>query len=167
MTGVLVVLAVLSAVGGFLSIPHFLEPQLPLPQVVEGMDRFHYVVVGLSIAIAAAGVVGAWWFFTGTAERAERVRRQWPALNRLLSAKYFVDEAYEALIHKKLLWVSDKVFLGIGDRRLFDGALHGLVALGLGTSRVLGRIQTGSLHLYAFLVLAGIVVTLLWALRHV
>ena len=31
MTGVLIVLALLSAVGGFLSIPHFLEPMLPLP----------------------------------------------------------------------------------------------------------------------------------------
>ena len=30
MTGVLMVLAVLSALGGFLSIPHFLEPMLPL-----------------------------------------------------------------------------------------------------------------------------------------
>ena len=33
MTGVLVVLAVLSAIGGFLALPHFLEPLLPLPEV--------------------------------------------------------------------------------------------------------------------------------------
>jgi NADH-quinone oxidoreductase subunit L len=167
MTGVLVVLAILSAVGGFLSIPHFLEPQLALPKVVGGMERFHYAVVGLSIAIAAAGLALAWWFFSGQAERAERVRRQWPQLNRLLSAKYFVDEAYETFIHRPLLWVSEHVFLGIGDRRLFDGALHGLAALSQGTARLLARVQTGSLHLYAFLVLAGVVATLLWALRHV
>jgi NADH-quinone oxidoreductase subunit L len=167
MTGVLVVLAILSAIGGFFSIPHALEAQLPLPKVVEGMDRFHYVVVGLSIAIAAAGLAGAWWFFRGKAERAERVRQAWPGLNRLLSGKYFVDELYESAIRKPLLWVSERVFLGIGDRRLFDGTLHGLVALGQGTARVLGRIQTGNLHLYAFLVLAGVVATLLWALRHV
>jgi NADH-quinone oxidoreductase subunit L len=131
------------------------------------MDRFHYVVVGLSIAIAAAGLAGAWWFFRGDAGRAERVRLAWPQLNRLLSAKYFVDEAFEAVIHKPLLWVSERVFLGIGDRRLFDGALHGVVAAGQGAARVLARVQTGSLHLYAFLVLAGMVATLLWALGHV
>src|SRR4029434_3368720 len=34
MTGVLVVLAVLSAIGGFLSIPHYLEPLLPMPEAV-------------------------------------------------------------------------------------------------------------------------------------
>ena len=36
MTGVLVVLAVLSAVGGFFALPHFLEPLLPLP---DGASR--------------------------------------------------------------------------------------------------------------------------------
>jgi NADH-quinone oxidoreductase subunit L len=166
MTGVLVVLAVLSGIGGFLSIPHFLEPQLPLPPVAEGMGRFHYAVVGASIAIALAGLAGAAWFFGRGAARAERVRLAFPRLNRLLSGKYFVDELYEAVIHKPLLWVSEHVFLRFGDRRLFDGALHGLAALGQGSARVLGRIQTGSLHLYAFLVLAGIVATLYWSLGH-
>ena len=166
MTGVLVVLAVLSGIGGFLSIPHFLEPQLPLPPVAEGMGKFHYFVVGASIAIALAGLAGAAWFFGRGAERAERVRLAFPALNRLLSGKYFVDEFYESFLHRPLLWISDHVFLRFGDRRLFDGALHGLAALGQGTARVLARIQTGSLHLYAFLVLAGIVATLYWSLRH-
>jgi NADH-quinone oxidoreductase subunit L len=95
------------------------------------------------------------------------VRLAWPTLNRVLSGKYYVDEAYEALIHKPLLWVSERVFLGVGDRRLFDGTLHGLAALGRGTAALLGRVQTGSLHLYAFLVLAGLAGALAWSLRHV
>ena len=36
MTGVLVLLALLSAVGGFIALPHFLEPQLPLPRGARG-----------------------------------------------------------------------------------------------------------------------------------
>jgi NADH-quinone oxidoreductase subunit L len=167
MTGVLVVLAVLSALGGFLSIPHVLEAQLPLPPLAPGMDAWHYAVVGASIAIAAAGLGGAAWFFGNGAARAERVRLAWPTVNRVLSGKYYVDEAYEALIHKPLLWVSERVFLGIGDRKLFDGTLHGLAALGRGSATLLARIQTGSLHLYAFLVLAGLVAVLAWSLRHV
>ena len=39
MTGVLVVLAVLSAIGGFLSIPHYLEPLLPMPEVVPALEH--------------------------------------------------------------------------------------------------------------------------------
>src|SRR6478736_6139449 len=38
MTGVLVLLAVGSAVGGFLSIPHYLEPMLALPPVKESAE---------------------------------------------------------------------------------------------------------------------------------
>ena len=167
MTSVLVILAILSAVGGFLSIPHVLEPLLPLPPLAPGMDVYHYAVVGASIAIAIAGLGAAAWFFGNGAARAERVRLAWPTLNRVLSGKYYVDEAYEAFIHKPLLWVSERVFLGIGDRRLFDGTLHGLAALGRGTAALLGRVQTGSLHLYAFLVLAGLAGALAWSLRHV
>jgi NADH-quinone oxidoreductase subunit L len=167
MTGVLVVLAALSAVGGFLSIPHVLEPLLPLPPVDEGMHHFHYAVVGASIAIAAAGLGGAAWFFGNGAVRAERVRLAFPVLNRVLSGKYYVDELYEGFIRRPLLWVSERVFLDIGDRRLFDGTLHALAALGRGTATALGRIQMGNLHFYAFLVLAGLATALYLGLRHV
>jgi len=71
------------------------------------------------------------------------------------------------LIGRPLLWISDRVFLRFGDYRILDGSLHELAALGQRTAGVLARIQTGNLHLYAFLVLAGIVATLAWSLRHV
>ena len=99
--------------------------------------------------------------------RAERVRAAFPALNRVLSGKYFVDEAYERFINRPLMWISDRVFLRLGDQRLFDGALHGLAALGRGTAAVLASIQTGSLHLYAFFVLGGLATAIWWSLRHV
>jgi NADH-quinone oxidoreductase subunit L len=167
MTGILVVLALLSAVGGFLSIPHWLEPMLPLPALAPGMERYHYAVVGASIAIALAGLAGAAYFFGGTGARAERVRLAYPGLHRVLSGKYFVDEAYERLIGRPLMWISDAVFLRLGDQRILDGTLHALAALGRGTAGLLGRIQTGSLHLYAFLVLGGLAAALWWSLRHV
>ncbi|HEX7488675.1 MAG TPA: NADH-quinone oxidoreductase subunit L, partial [Anaeromyxobacteraceae bacterium] len=52
MTVVLVALAALSAIGGFLSIPHFLEPLLPLPPVVPSLEHYEGYVVAASIAIA-------------------------------------------------------------------------------------------------------------------
>jgi NADH-quinone oxidoreductase subunit L len=69
----------------------------------------------------------------------------------VLSGKYYVDEAYEALIGRPLLWISDRVFLRIGDRALFDGTLHGFAALGRSAAAGLARIQNGNLHLYALL----------------
>ncbi|QJR14209.1 NADH-quinone oxidoreductase subunit L [Usitatibacter palustris] len=166
MTGILVVLAVLSAIGGFVSIPHFLEAQLPLPAAAEGMARFHMAVLVGSIAIALAGLGLAAYFFGSGAARAERVRAAFPQLHRVLAGKYYVDEAYERFILRPLMWISERIFLQWGDQRLFDGTLHAIAALGQRAARVLGRVQAGSLHLYAFLVLAGLAGALWWTLRH-
>ena len=64
------------------------------------------------------------------------------------------------------MWVSDTIFLRLGDRTLLDGTLNGLAALGQRGAGLLSRLQTGSLHLYAWFVLAGIVGALLWSWRH-
>ena len=90
-----------------------------------------------------------------------------PGLHRVLSGKYFVDEAYDTFIGRPLYWISDRVFLRLSDRALIDGSLHGLAALGRRTAGGLSRIQNGQLHLYALLVLVGIVFSLAWSWRHV
>ena len=167
MTGVLAVLAVLSAIGGFLAVPHFLEPQLPLPAVKHELHHLETPLLVVSVAIALAGLAGAAFFFGGAAERAARARAQFAGLHRLLQGKYFVDELYDRAIGRPLQWVSERVFLGIGDRLLLDGSLNGLAALAQRAAGVLGRIQTGSLHLYAFFVLAGSIACLVWIWRHV
>jgi len=84
----------------------------------------------------------------------------------LLSGKYYIDEIYDALIGRPLYWISDRVFLRFGDRALIDGSLHSIAALGQRSAAVLARLQTGQLQFYAFLVLAGIVVSLAWAWRY-
>ncbi len=105
--------------------------------------------------------------FGGAAERAERLRARFPTLHRILSGKYYVDEAYDALIGRPLLWVSDRVFLRLGDQTLFDGSLHGLAALSRRTAGGFSRVQNGSLHWYALLVLFGIIAALAWSWPHV
>ena len=166
MTGILVVLAVLSAIGGFLALPHYLEPLLPLPAVQPALENFEPTVVYLSIVLAFAGLAAAAFFYGGRAERSEAVRREFPRGYRMLSGKYFVDEAYDALIGRPLQWISERVFLGIGDRILLDGSLNGLARLARRTAGMLGRAQTGNLQLYALFVLVGIIGALMWSWRH-
>jgi NADH-quinone oxidoreductase subunit L len=155
MTSVLVVLAILSAIGGFLSIPHFLEAQLPLPPIIPALEHYETPLLVVSIVLAFAGLAGAAYVYGGAGGRAERVSARFSTLHRVLSGKYFVDEAYEALIGRPLLWVSDRVFLRIGDRALFDGTLHGFATLGRSAAAGFARIQNGSLHVYALLVLSS------------
>ncbi len=167
MTAVLAVLAVLSAIGGFLSIPHFLEPELALPPVPEALHHWETPLLAIAVAIGLAGLAGAAYFFGGKAERAERARGRFAGLHRILYGKYFVDELYDALITRPLYWISDRLFLGIGDRWLLDGTLNGMAGLAQRAAGALGRVQTGSLHFYAFLVVVGTLAVLLWSWRHV
>ena len=167
MTGVLFVLALLSAVGGFIHVPQFLEPLMPLPAVQPERAALQGTLIGVAIAIGLAGLAGAAWFFGGDAARAGAWRERLTGLHRLLSAKYYVDELYEAALGRPLRWLSERVLLQWGDRRLIDGTLH----LAAGTARVaaslFGALQSGSLHRYAFYVVLGLLAALAWSVRHV
>jgi NADH-quinone oxidoreductase subunit L len=167
MTSVLVVLAVLSAIGGFLSIPHYLEPLLPMPEAVPALEHLETPLLVLSIVIAFAGLALAAYLYSGDGARAAALQRRFSGLHRVLSGKYFVDEAYDLFIGRPLYWISDRVFLRLSIAPIIDGSLHGLAALGRRTAGGLSRIQNGQLHLYALLVLVGIVFSLAWSWRHV
>ena len=151
----------------FIAIPHFLEPQMALPATHEALHHFETPLLVVSVLIAAVGVAVAAFVYGGPASRAEGLQRAFAPLHKLLSGKYFIDELYERAINRPLVWVSDRVFLRLGDRRMIDGALDGMAALGRRGGALLSSAQTGSLHLYAWFVLLGIVGTLLWSWRHV
>ncbi len=167
MTGVLMVLALLSAVGGFIAVPHFLEPQLALPEVHEALHSYETPLLVLSVVLALAGLGGAVFVFGGSGARADALQRRFAGIHRWLLGKYFIDELYERIIGRPLVWISDRVFLRFGDRRLLDGTLDGLAALGRLGAAGLSRVQAGSLQLYAWFVVVGIVGALLWSWRHV
>ncbi|MEP6832499.1 MAG: NADH-quinone oxidoreductase subunit L [Gemmatimonas sp.] len=163
MTGVLIVLAVLSAVGGALQLGHYLEPQLPLPLVPESLEHLELTLKIVSIVLAVGGTLLAIFVFGGPPSRAESLAKTFAAPRRLLSGKYFVDELYNNLLAKPLAWISEHIFLGLGDRRLIDGTLNGIGSFGQFASGVLGKIQNGSLHFYALFVMVGVVSALLWS----
>jgi NADH-quinone oxidoreductase subunit L len=167
MTGVLIVLAVLSAVGGFFSIPHFLEGTLPLPAIRPELHHYEKPLIVLSVVIALVGLAGAAYFYARNGARAARARTHVEPLHRLLTDKYYIDELYEAFIGRPIHWISDRIFLRLGDRLLLDGTLNGMAGTARGAAGLLSRVQTGNLHFYAFLVLAGLAAVLLWSWGHV
>lgn len=167
MTGVLGVLALLSIGGGYIGVPHFLEPQLPLPQVVPALEHYEHTLLYVSIALAFGGVGLAVFLYSGPASRPQALARTFAPLHALLSGKYFVDELYDRVLGRPLVWISENVLLKGGDRMLLDGTLNRLGAAAHRMAALFARVQTGSLHVYGLMVVAGLVGVVLWSWRHV
>ena len=98
MTGGLMLLAILSAVGGFIALPHYLEPQLPLPLVDERLHHFETPLLVISVLLALAGLMGARYIYGSGWARAEALKARFAGAHRWLTHKYFIDELYEAVI---------------------------------------------------------------------
>jgi NADH-quinone oxidoreductase subunit L len=157
---------VLSAIGGFVSVPHFLEPLLPLPRTPEALHHFETPLLILSVVIAIVGVAAASFVYRGGLGKGQAIATRFAGIHRLLANKYWVDEIYERLLGNPLKWISDYVFLRFGDRFLLDGTLNGMASLAHRTAGALGRVQSGSLHRYAFFVLVGGIACVVWSFRH-
>ena len=166
MTGVLVVLALLSAIGGFFQLPHFLEPLLPMPAVSESLEHYEHSFVFVAVAVAFLGLATAAFMYRGGLARGEALAARFPRLHRLLDGKYYVDELYQAVLYRPLHWLSDRVFLGLGDRLLIDGSLHGLAAITRRASGRLSRIENGQLQWYVAMAVIGVVGCLVWVWRN-
>jgi NADH-quinone oxidoreductase subunit L len=166
MTAVLALLALLSAVGGFLAIPHVLEPVLPLAAAHEEMHALEQAVVAGSVLIALLGLAGAAFCYRGDRAPAARFAATFAGAGRVLFNKYYIDELYERVLNRPLVWMSERVFLQLGDRVLLDGSLHGLARGAQGAATGFARVQTGNLQFYLLLALAGLVALLGWGLGH-
>jgi NADH-quinone oxidoreductase subunit L len=166
MTGVLIVLAVLSAVGGFVHVPHFLEPLMPLPATDHALEHLEMPLIVLAVVTGLLGLGAAIYVYRGGLARAERLQQRFAGAHRLLSGKYYVDELYEAVLGRPLHWISERVFLRLGDRVLIDGSLHGLTGLAQRAAGRLSRVETGNLQFYVLLAALGVVASLAWMWRH-
>jgi NADH-quinone oxidoreductase subunit L len=166
MTGVLMILGLLSAVGGFFHVYDFLTPVMPMPAENEALHHLKLPLICVAVAISLAGLGLAWFVYRDGLARAEALRQRFAGLHRLLSGKYYVDELYEAVLGRPLLWISDRVFLGLGDRALIDGTLHGLTAVAQRAAGRLSRVETGNLQFYVLLAVLGVAASLAWMWRN-
>ena len=178
MTGPLVVLGVLSALGGILNLPpflgggsaleHWLEPvtapgaqyfRLEMPH-----GRTEFLLVGGAVLIGIVGLAAGVW---ATLRRRIPTAAEAPAdtgLARILYRKYYVDEIYNALIVRPLVWFSRAVLWKGVDQGVVDGVgVNGTAKLSRGLGWLGSRLQTGQVGVYVVLFLVGA----LWVLHTV
>ncbi len=179
MTLVLVALAFLSVVGGFIGIPaslfggnaieHWLEPvfaraDLKLGLESHGVVPVEYLLMVLSVAIAVAGILAARRIFLREPGMADRLRERFATMHQILLNKYYVDEAYDATVVNPIVKTSE-TFLWKGvDAGVIDGGVNGSASVIGALAKLIRRLQTGVAQQYAVWFVAGILAILGWVI---
>jgi NADH-quinone oxidoreductase subunit L len=170
MTGPLVLLGLLSLTGGVINLPAFAGGHEALEQWLEPVTHAatalrplalptgttEEILLGVAVAI---GVLGLWIGYRTTLGQPILPARSAPpetGFARVLYRKYYIDEIYDAVFVRPLVWLSDRVLWRVVDQGLVDGLLVGGGVVG---SRWLGRLgsrlQSGQVGLYVLLFLVG------------
>ena len=160
----LMVLALLSAVGGFLGIPHaswiehWLEPVIPAHEaVVSSGGSLEWILMGASVMGA---VLGIWFAFDlyKDLRKATALKQRFEWLHKLLENKWYVDEIFETSIVRPIYALSQGLWRGI-DVGVIDRIVLGFGRFSAWTGQTVRVLQTGSIQVYAFMILIGLVAT--------
>jgi NADH-quinone oxidoreductase subunit L len=106
----------------------------------------------------AAGIVGigvAAWFYILAPEMPARAAARFNGLYLFLLNKWYFDEVYDALLVRPALRLA-KLIWHVGDEQMIDGVPNGLAHLTADASSQTVKLQTGSIALYAFIMLVGL-----------
>jgi NADH-quinone oxidoreductase subunit L len=154
MLGPLVVLAVGSAVAGFVKVPQLVQPVFRLPEP-------HVAHAGwLPLVATAAGVLGiliAYYLYLGMPELRGSLARPLRPLLALFGAKYFFDHVYDGFVSRVVVRGSDALLWKRVDAGLIDGLVNWSGRAVRAVAETLRPVQTGFVRHYALLVLAGAV----------
>jgi NADH-quinone oxidoreductase subunit L len=178
MTGPLVVLGVLTVIGGVINLPtfagghHWLESWLePVTAAGAAFARAELphgstelLLVGGAVLV---GVVGLALGYRLTLARRIPAAHEAPedtGIARVLNRKYFVDELYDAALVRPLVGLSRTVLWKGVDQGVIDGAaVNGSARVSRGLGWLGSRLQTGQVGVYVVLFLVGAI----WILRAV
>ncbi len=150
MTGPLVILALLSAGGGFILIPKYLDTLFPVTEAAENM-----MLVIVSVSAGVIGIAIAAFLYL----RESRVPAgQGGPLYSLVANKYYVDEVYNAALVRPLVAGSRTVLWRGMDQGVIDGIVNAFGHQSRSIGNLLRRIQSGSIRSYATWVVFGSVV---------
>lgn len=172
MTLPLMILAILSVIGGFIGVPevlggkHFLDAFLK-PVFEDSSFRIihhlshetEYLLMGIAVAVMTVSLYYAYKVYvkdrTLPADEGEELK----PLHRLVYKKYFVDEIYDILITQPLNFISGGLHKVV-DNQIVDGIVNGVGIAVNWTSSKVRLVQTGNIGVYIFIMVISIVIIL-------
>jgi NADH-quinone oxidoreductase subunit L len=184
MLGPLVILALLSVIGGWLAAPAlwggrdyftgFLAPvfggsesALPLDEVAA--HNLELTLAAVAVVTALLGIAVAYWLYLRRPKQPEQLAKSLKPLYQTLRNKYYVDELYAAAIVGPLMWLSENVFWKIVDVEAIDGTVNGIAHGATSVGDTVRHTQSGNTRSYAVWVVVGalaVILILFWpALR--
>ena len=157
MTLPLIILAILSIIGGFVGIPdvlmqggdkisEFLSPVIyPIQHAGEPVSHStELMLMGLSTVLVLIMIGVAWSMYSNYREK------EATGFAKVLENKWYVDELYDVIIVKPLNWLGS--FLNsFFDKKIVDGIVNGVGRLVIYGGRQLRWLQSGQVGTYVLL----------------
>jgi NADH-quinone oxidoreductase subunit L len=153
-----VVLAVLSVIGGWIQVGNlwtpvsdFLAPSAE--PLVEATTTQEVVSSFFSVLFGLGGIAAAWAFYGAKRAPVPSV----PRVQRALERKLWFDDLYDAVFYRPAVWLA-RALLRWVERLLIAGSI---TEVGLGTrqaGRLAARVQTGLVRAYALALAGGLAV---------
>ncbi|HKV23774.1 MAG TPA: NADH-quinone oxidoreductase subunit L [Candidatus Acidoferrum sp.] len=173
MLGPLVILAVLSVIGGWLALPEFwggrdyfsefLAPVFANGAVETGTAEaaahaLTWPLASIAVLTALIGFVIAYWLYLSRPAKPESIAKSLRGAYTTLMNKYYVDELYGAVVVRPLLWISTNVLWKIVDVAGIDGTVNGVASTATSLGDTLRHTQSGNTRSYAVWVVIGALV---------
>jgi NADH-quinone oxidoreductase subunit L len=136
---------------------------LGAPPLAEASD-LPWWVVWSPLAVTVIGFAIAWWVYIANEGMGARIAARKGPIWSFLYNKWYFDELYDATFVRMTRMLGDLFWKG-GDQKIIDGlGPDGVSAVSYAVGRRTGRLQTGYVYHYAFVMLIGVVALLTYAL---
>jgi len=160
MTLPLMILAVLSVIGGFVGIPealgghhelaHYLGSVIPASHGHLSHET-EYLLMGLSTGLVLVSIAFAWVRFKNYQSTPTP-----KGLPSILENKWYIDELYEMLIVRPIQWVAG-FMQRIVEEKIIDGLVNGVGKSVQYGARQLRWLQSGQVGAYVLLMVIGMI----------
>ncbi|MCK9422141.1 MAG: NADH-quinone oxidoreductase subunit L [Bacteroidales bacterium] len=174
MTIPLITLAVLSILGGLLNIPAifggnssleaFLSPVFTdagaiLEHQTPLTPSTGWILMGITLAGVLVMILWAYQRYVKQDKGLLPDEASRSVIITLISKKYFVDEIYNLIVVKPVLWISQFLHRFV-ELRFIDRMVDGVGQIVVRTGNTLRFIQTGNVGFYMFIMVLGIILIL-------